>query len=176
MRLIEGIYLNLSKIFGELLYLLEYRNQRVRLTYSQKEFYLPENLYIIGTMNTADRSLAIMDYALRRRFYFKNINCQTGRLKDWLIENNCQINTDKLLDAINNMNNAIEMAMHCSDYNIGHSYFMREKLDKESLKEIIDFGVDPLLHEYFFDKNEKIKQVISSLENLLRDEEQQDNE
>lgn len=167
---------NLSKIFGELLYLLEYRNQRVRLTYSQKEFYLPENLYIIGTMNTADRSLAIMDYALRRRFYFKNINCQTGRLKDWLIENNCQINTDNLLDAINSMNNAIEMAMHCSDYNIGHSYFMREKLDKESLKEIIDFGVEPLLHEYFFDKNEKIKQVISSLENLLRDEEQQNNE
>ena len=167
---------NLSKIFGELLYLLEYRNQRVRLTYSQKEFYLPENLYIIGTMNTADRSLAIMDYALRRRFYFKNIKCQTDRLRKWLTENNCQINTDKLLDAINNMNNAIEMAMHCSDYNIGHSYFMRERLNKESLKEIIDFGVEPLLHEYFFDKNEKIKQVISSLENLLRDEEQQNNE
>jgi len=66
--------------------------------------------------------------------------------------------------------------MHCSDYNIGHSYFMREKLDKESLKEIIDFGVEPLLHEYFFDKNEKINQVISILKNLLENEEQKDYE
>jgi hypothetical protein len=167
---------NLSKIFGELLYLLEYRNQKVRLTYSQKEFFLPENLYIIGTMNTADRSLAIMDYALRRRFYFKNINCQTKRLKDWLNENSCKINLDDLLDAIKNMNDAIEKAMHCSDYNIGHSYFMRERLNEESLNEIINFGVEPLLHEYFFDKNEKIVQIIAPLKNLLKVENQQNDE
>lgn len=167
---------NLSKIFGELLFLLEYRKESVQLTYSQEKFYLPENLYIIGTMNTADRSLAIMDYALRRRFYFKNINCQTGKLKNWLIENNCQIDTDKLLEAIKNMNDAIEKSMHCCDYNIGHSYFMREKLDKQSLEEIINFGIEPLLHEYFFDKNEKISQIIDSLRNILRDEELSDEE
>jgi len=167
---------NLSKIFGELLFLLEYRKESVQLTYSQEKFSLPENFYIIGTMNTADRSLAIMDYALRRRFYFKNIKCQTSRLKQWLQENDCQISTEKLLDAIRSMNDAIEKSMHCSDYNIGHSYFMREKLNRESLKEIIDFGIEPLLHEYFFDKNEKISQVISSLENLLVNEEQIDNE
>jgi hypothetical protein len=167
---------NLSKIFGELLFLLEYRKESVQLTYSQEKFSLPDNLYIIGTMNTADRSLAIMDYALRRRFYFKNINCQIDRLKKWLLENHCQISTDKLLDAIKNMNAAIEGSMHCSDYNIGHSYFMREKLDKESLKEIIDFGVEPLLHEYFFDKNERIVQIIAPLKNLLKVENQQNDE
>ena len=167
---------NLSKIFGELLYLLEYRKESVQLTYSQEKFSLPDNLYIIGTMNTADRSLAIMDYALRRRFYFKNINCQTKRLKDWLNENSCKINLDDLLDAIKNMNDAIERSMHCSDYNIGHSYFMRERLDEESLNEIINFGVEPLLHEYFFDKNEKIVQIIAPLKNLLKVEKQQNDE
>ena len=66
-----AICANSSKIFGELLYLLEYRDKEIKLTYSSdKYFKIPENLYLIGTMNTADRSLAMIDYALRRRFYF----------------------------------------------------------------------------------------------------------
>ena len=58
--------------------------------------------------------------------------------------------------------------MHCTDYDIGHSYFMRKNLKLVNLEEIIDFGVDPLLHEYFFDKDEKIKEIISPLKNILR--------
>jgi len=61
---------NLAKVFGELYFLLEYRDEAIRLQYSDEEFSLPENLYIIGTMNTADRSIALVDLALRRRFHF----------------------------------------------------------------------------------------------------------
>lgn len=162
---------NLPKIFGELLYLLEYRKESVELTYSQEKFSLPENLYIIGTMNTADRSLAIMDYALRRRFYFVNLHCNLEKLGDWLKGKKCDIDVGLLLNAIKNMNDEISNEMHCRDYDIGHSYFMREKLDKESLREIIIFSIEPLLHEYFFDKNEKINKIITPLKNLLKDEE-----
>lgn len=167
---------NLSKIFGELLYLLEYRNEKVKLTYSQEEFHLPENLYIIGTMNTADRSLAIMDYALRRRFYFKSLHYNPEKLGEWLRENDCQINSELLLIAIKNMNESISKAMHCIDYNIGHSYFMRENLEKEDLEEIILFELEPLLHEYFFDKYDKIAEVIAPLKNALVDENIQNDE
>ena len=70
---------NTSKIFGELIYLLEYRDEKISLTYSPlEEFYIPSNLYIIGTMNSADRSIAFVDYALRRRFYFKEFYPDTN--------------------------------------------------------------------------------------------------
>ncbi len=150
---------NLSKIFGELLYLLEYRDKKVRLTYSQKEFSIPENVYIIGTMNTADRSLAIMDYALRRRFYFVDIKCETKRLEEWLNENGCILKASELIGAIENMNNQIKDEMHSEDFAIGHSYFMREGLDSDKLKEVMDFGVKSLLKEYFFDKEEKVEEI-----------------
>jgi len=160
---------NLSKIFGELLYLLEYRNQSVKLTYSQQAFSLPDNLYIIGTMNTADRSLAIMDYALRRRFYFKNITCRIEELGEWLKNNNAKIDIEELLHAIRKMNSLINDEMRCEDYEIGHSYFMQKNLDINNLEKIIAFGVDPLLREYFFDKGGKIKEIISPLENMLNE-------
>ena len=150
---------NLSKIFGELLYLLEYRDKKAKLTYSQKEFSIPENIYIVGTMNTADRSLAIMDYALRRRFYFVDIKCETKRLEEWLNENGCILKANELIGAIENMNNQIKDEMHSEDFAIGHSYFMREGLDKKKLKEVMNFGVKPLLKEYFFDKEEKVEEI-----------------
>lgn len=150
---------NLSKIFGELLYLLEYRDKEAKLTYSQEKFSIPENVYIIGTMNTADRSLAIMDYALRRRFYFVDIKCETERLEEWLKENGCKLIASELRGAIENMNKQIEEEMHSKDFAIGHSYFMREGLDSDRLKEVIDFGVKPLLKEYFFDKEDKVGEI-----------------
>jgi len=130
---------NLSKIFGELLYLLEYRDKKVKLTYSQKEFSIPENIIIIGTMNTADRSLAIMDYALRRRFYFVDIKCETKRLEEWLNENSCTLKVSGLIGAIEDMNNQIKNEMHSEDFAIGHSYFMREGLDRDKLEEVMNF-------------------------------------
>lgn len=157
---------NLSKIFGELLYLLEYRDKEARLTYSQEKFSIPDNVYIIGTMNTADRSLAIMDYALRRRFYFVDIKCETKRLEAWLNENGCILKASELIGAIENMNNQIKDEMHSEDFAIGHSYFMREGLDKKKLKEVMNFGVKPLLKEYFFDKEEKVEEITGVMNNF----------
>ena len=81
---------NISKIFGELIYLLEYRNEKIHLTYSPtEEFYIPDNLYIIGTMNSADRSIAFVDYALRRRFYFIDFypDSRIDILQKWFVKN-----------------------------------------------------------------------------------------
>ena len=161
---------NLSKIFGELLYLLEYRDKEAKLTYSQKEFSIPENIIIIGTMNTADRSLAIMDYALRRRFYFVDIKCETKRLEEWLNENGCELKTSEIIGAIENMNKQIEEEMHSKDFAIGHSYFMREGLDSEKLEEVMDFGVKPLLKEYFFDKEEKVEEITGVMNKFYNKE------
>jgi hypothetical protein len=159
---------NLSKIFGELLYLLEYRDKEIRLTYSQDKFSIPENVYIIGTMNTADRSLAIMDYALRRRFYFVDIVCKTKRLEKWLTENGCTLEIGELIGAIENMNKAINDEMHSKDFAIGHSYFMRENLDEKKLAEIINYGIKPLLGEYFFDKDEKVGEITGIMNSFFK--------
>ena len=82
---------NLAKVFGELYFLLEYRDREIRLQYSDQRFSLPENLYIIGTMNTADRSIALVDLALRRRFYFVDFHPDRppveGLLRRYLREN-----------------------------------------------------------------------------------------
>jgi len=161
---------NLSKIFGELLYLLEYRDKEVKLTYSKEKFCIPENVYLIGTMNTADRSLAIMDYALRRRFYFVDVECKTKRLKKWLDENSCSLNTDELIGSIENMNNRIKDEMHSKDFAIGHSYFMREELNEDKLREILKYGVKPLLNEYFFDKDGKVGEIVGIMEKVLNKE------
>jgi len=161
---------NLSKIFGELLYLLEYRDKKAKLTYSQDKFSIPENVYIIGTMNTADRSLAIMDYALRRRFYFVDIKCETKRLEEWLNENGCKLKASKLIGSIEDMNNKIKDEMHSEDFAIGHSYFMRESLDDDKLKEVMDFGVKPLLKEYFFDKEDKVEEITRVMNSFFNKE------
>ena len=161
---------NLSKIFGELLYLLEYRDKKAKLTYSQEKFSIPENIYIVGTMNTADRSLAIMDYALRRRFYFVDIKCETKRLEEWLNENGCKLEASELIGVIENMNKQIEEEMHSKDFAIGHSYFMREDLDSDKLEEVMDFGVKPLLKEYFFDKEEKVEEITGVMNKFYNKE------
>jgi hypothetical protein len=161
---------NLSKIFGELLYLLEYRDKEAKLTYSQEKFSIPENVYIIGTMNTADRSLAIMDYALRRRFYFVDIKCETKRLEEWLNENKCKLKTSEIIGAIENMNNKIKDEMHSKDFAIGHSYFMREGLDSDKLEEIMNYGVKPLLGEYFFDKDGKVGEITGMMNKFYNKE------
>lgn len=155
---------NLSKVFGELMYLLEYRDQEVKLAYSQQLFSIPINLYIIGTMNTADRSLAIMDYALRRRFCFVDLQCQTERLGGWLRENDCGLDVGRLVEQIKTMNKRIAEEMRSKDFAIGHSYFMKEGLDKSWLAQTLEFEIKPLLEEYFFDKQEKVEEILGILE------------
>jgi len=139
---------NLAKVFGELYFLLEYRNRTVGLQYSPDEdFSLPKNLLVIGTMNTADRSIALVDQAMRRRFDF--VPLFPGRpplvamLRDWLAANAIPATAADLLDALNTMLGEPESA-------VGPSYFMSERArSRDGLERIWRTAIIPLLEERF---------------------------
>jgi hypothetical protein len=159
---------NLSKIFGELIYLLEYRNKSIKLTYSaEKDFKIPENLYIIGTMNTADRSLAMVDYALRRRFGFIDLKPDYEILRK-LLKNNGSDNgfINQFTANLQKLNDRIEdpsLALG-SGFEIGHSYFVKElKLDKTKLDLIWEFELSQLLDEYLYDNREEKENLYKIL-------------
>jgi len=148
---------NISKIFGELITLIEPSKRigeeeeiRVRLPYSGEDsepFGVPSNLYIIGTMNTADRSIAQIDTALRRRFVFEEMMPKPDLLKDIVIEDS-EINVVKILEAINER---IEY-IYDREHTIGHSYFLplHENPTKNKLDDIFRVNIIPLLAEYFY--------------------------
>ena len=144
------------------MYLLEYRDEGVKLTYSQEIFKIPQNLIIIGIMNTADRSLAIMDYALRRRFCFISLQCQYQQLEQWLKANDCHVSPQKIINSIETINQGIKAELKSSDYEIGHSYFMKKGLTQSMWEQIIAMQIKPLLEEYFFDQPEKVEELINS--------------
>ena len=158
---------NLSKIFGELLMLIESdkRNKdKVKLPYSNDSFTVPDNLYIIGTMNTADRSLSLVDYALRRRFSFITLKpaFNTDKFNNFML-NELKYQQNEL-DLINRK--MIEINKIIADnlkdtFEIGHSYFIvkeRTTNFEEFLKEIFEYEILPLIEEYFFDNDDLIKQ------------------
>ncbi len=145
---------NISKIFGELITLIEVskRGMELQLPYSKEPFSVPENLSIIGTMNTADRSIAVLDTALRRRFVFEEMMPKYSDLKTD-IEG---INLQKLLKTINER---IEF-LYDRDHTIGHAYF----IDCKSFEELYDLfknKIIPLLQEYFYDDWKKINIVFN---------------
>ncbi len=142
---------NLPKVFGELLFLLEYRNRAARLMYRpDEEFRLPENLRIIGTMNTADRSVALIDAAMRRRFnfapFFPDQGPMQGILHRWLTERSARADIAPFLDAIN-ADLRDRLGPH---FAIGPSHFMRTNLTDAALGRIWDANVFPLLEEFFW--------------------------
>lgn len=159
---------NMSKIFGELLMLIEkdYRGTKATLAYSGTAFSVPKNLYIIGMMNTADRSLAMIDYALRRRFSFYEMepgfnsdgfkayqaslqNETFNALIEQIIDLNREINADDSLGA---------------GFRIGHSYFCgQEECTEEWMKAVVYYDIIPMLQEYWFDDRQKVQRW----ENLL---------
>jgi hypothetical protein len=157
---------NLPRIFGELLYLLEYRDQEVVLPYSRRSFRLPANLYVIGTMNAADRSVALIDQALRRRFSFLDMPPDAAVLADWL-ERHPPPDTDfahrvvKLFERLNTRL-AADLGALCQ---VGHSYFMVPDLDAKRLAVVWQHHVQPLLEEYFAGHRERL--VPYRLEKLL---------
>ena len=156
---------NISKIFGELITLIEDSKRlgakeevEITLPYSGEKFGVPNNLYILGTMNTADRSIALMDTALRRRFEFKEMMPQAKLLSDIVIKN---INIGKLLE---NINKRVEY-LYDRDHTIGHAYFMSligmsQDDSLIELENIFRNKIIPLLQEYFYDDWEKIQIVL----------------
>ena len=129
---------------------------KIRLAYSGEEFGVPKNLYILGTMNTADRSIALLDIALRRRFNFIEMPPRYELLKQKIEVKNDKIELQELLKAINTR---IEFLLD-KDHLIGHSYFINIKTF-EDLKEIFRNSIIPLLQEYFYDDFEKIREVLN---------------
>ncbi|UVJ40569.1 McrB family protein [Arthrobacter sp. CJ23] len=142
---------NLAKIFGELYFLLEYRDQGINLQYNpQQTFVLPPNLFIIGTMNTSDRSIAMVDAAIRRRFAFVELHPQDGMISG-LLERFLTANGKPSLraDLLNALNNEIEATNR--DLMIGPSYFMKPHAETdEGLEEIWKYELLPLLEEQYF--------------------------
>ncbi len=153
---------NISKIFGELITLIEKTKREgadeemsVTLPYTKKQFSVPQNVYIIGTMNTADRSIAMIDTALRRRFHFEEMMPKPELLKDITVDG---VNIKDLLEKINKR----IVYLYDREHQIGHSFFMELKngdsIDK--LKDVFQYNIIPLLQEYFYEDYEKIALVL----------------
>ena len=150
---------NISRVFGELIALIEKDKRNGKLTAtlpSGEPFTVPSNLYIIGTMNTADKSIALVDIALRRRFEFKALYPDPNILKNVLKENG--FSNDDTHQRVNMLTclNRIIRAKKSVDFEIGHSYFM----DNDTLVNILNKQVLPLLNEYFMYDLKKVKEII----------------
>lgn len=164
---------NLSKIFGELLMLIEkdYRGKtQIRLPYNKQLFSIPENLYIIGMMNTADRSLALIDYALRRRFKFYTMKpgFETTSFKEQ-IDQLSDERVSKVIDAVIQLNKKISEDDSLGEgFCIGHSYFCNPENEKSWLDNIVKFEICPMLDEYWFDDKDKRETEKQRFINLLK--------
>ncbi len=166
---------NLSKIFGELFMLIENdkRGIELQLLYSDEKFAVPANVYIIGMMNTADRSLAMLDYALRRRFAFFEI--KPGFETDGFREYRMSLDNDKfnkLINCVENLNSVIASDESLGEgFCIGHSYFCNlevDKIDNECLYGIVEYELIPLLKEYWFDEPTKVKDWSNNLRSAVK--------
>ncbi len=154
---------NMSKIFGELLMLIEKRTteaQKATLAYNGLSFSVPKNLYLIGMMNTADRSLAMIDYALRRRFSFFEV--EPGFDSEGFIHYQNGLNNETLNELINkvkDLNREITLDKSLGKgFCIGHSYFCgRDVCTEEWLHSIVDYDILPMLSEYWFDDANKLQ-------------------
>ena len=164
---------NLSKIFGELFMLIENdkRGNSLQLLYSDEKFFVPSNVYIIGMMNTADRSLAMLDYALRRRFAF--FEMRPGFDSDGFREYRITLKNrkfDALIDCVEKMNEEISADDSLGDgFCIGHSYFCNlAAITDKSLSNIVEYEMVPLLKEYWYDEPIKVKDWTEKLRSSIK--------
>ena len=165
---------NLSRIFGELLMLIEAdkrgHEHAITLTYSAsgERFSVPDNVHLLGLMNTADRSLAIVDYALRRRFAFETLSPAygTGKFRAYLLEADVDPSlVDRIDRNLSTLNARIRAEKDLGrGFEIGHSYFVPEELaDEQWYLGIVELQIAPLLREYWFDRPEQADQLVEKL-------------
>lgn len=164
---------NMSKIFGELLMLIEkdYRGTKMTLAYNGLPFSVPKNLYIIGMMNTADRSLAMIDYALRRRFSFFEI--EPGFDSQGFISYQNGLNSetlDELISKVKELNRKIAADKSLGrEFCIGHSYFCgRDVCTDEWLHSVVDYDILPMLSEYWFDDENEFQRWKNILQGVFQ--------
>ena len=164
---------NMSKILGEVFMLIEKdkRGIELQLLYSNERFSVPENVYIIGLMNTADRSLAILDYALRRRFAFFDL--QPGFQSDGFITYKEQLASEKfnrLISCVERLNTAIKDDESLGEgFCIGHSYFCDlDSINDTVLYRIVEYKLIPLLKEYWFDEITKVEEWSTNLRSSIK--------
>ena len=163
---------NLSKILGELLMLIENDKRgtkfAVPLTYKpHTRFYVPDNVYIIGMMNTADRSLAMLDYALRRRFCFIEIEpaFNTASFKKHLSESGIHSEVvEKIISRLAYLNDKIASDSNLGrGFRLGHSYFCNPSTDENWYQSVVQYEINPLIEEYWFDNEEKAQEYMDYL-------------
>ena len=164
---------NMSKIFGELLMLIEkdYRGTKATLAYNGLSFSVPKNLYIIGMMNTADRSLAMIDYALRRRFSF--FEMEPGFDSEGFIHYQNGLNNEtlnELISKVKDLNHEITLDKSLGKgFCIGHSYFCgRDICTDEWMHSIVDYDILPMLSEYWFDDPNKLQRWENILQGVFQ--------
>ena len=168
---------NLSKIFGELFMLIENDKRgpknKLQLLYSRELFHVPSNVYLIGMMNTADRSLAMLDYALRRRFAFFDL--KPGFDSDGFIAYRDGLDNDKLnelLACVVRLNEVIATDETLGDgFCIGHSYFCgmkAEDVTHAKLSAIVEYELIPMLREYWFDEPSKVREWSDALRRSIK--------
>jgi hypothetical protein len=154
---------NLARVFGELIYSLEYRGDsyQVTLPYSKKKLPVPDNLWIIGTMNSADRSIAFVDYALRRRFYFVEMLPRKEILEKFFSSRQNaprKLKSGDILKFFEYLNGNIRGNQKLGEhFQIGHSYFMKKNLDNLHVLRIWDYAIKPILKEYYFEEPKTVE-------------------
>lgn len=164
---------NLSKIFGELFMLIENdkRDVELQLLYADEKFSVPSNVYIIGMMNTADRSLAMLDYALRRRFAFFDMKpgFDSNGFREYRMKLKSEM-FDRLIHCVEKLNIAIASDESLGEgFCIGHSYFCNlKKVTDQALSGIVEFEIIPLLKEYWFDEPMKVLDWANNLRSALK--------
>ena len=164
---------NLSKIFGELMMLIENdkRGEKMKLLYKDEWFTVPKNVRIIGMMNTADRSLAMMDYALRRRFAFYDFApaFSNETFRRYIADKNND-KLDKLIATVESLNNTISNDESLGDgFRIGHSYFCTKKEITDGwLKSVVEYEIIPMLKEYWFDEPAKVRDWSANLRSAIK--------
>ncbi len=143
---------NLARVFGELMYLLEYRDESIKLAASDQGFRIPRNVYLIGTMNTADRSIALVDHALRRRFAFIKLEPKYSVLSAFHQKASAGFDPAPLIEVLQEVNRQIGDP----HYAVGISFFLRDAL-AGNLEDIWRMEIQPYLEEYFFDQSDLVK-------------------